>query len=66
MHNSFSTVAIYPLGVSEKGEYVALIEGMPETLFDETDERSEFSAKLENTMKAQAFNNPVLVYYNIK
>lgn len=63
---SGTKTAIYPLGMSEKGEYVALIEGMPETLFDETDERSEFSAKLENTMKAQAFNNPVLVYYNIK
>ncbi len=54
-------------GVTEKGQYVTLIEGLPETLFDEeSHERSEFSAKLENTMKAQAFNNPVLVYYNIK
>ena len=57
---------LFPKGVSEKGEYVALIEGLPESLFDESDERSEFSAQLENTMKAQAFNNPVLVFYNIK
>lgn len=54
-------------GVTEKSQYVTLIEGLPETLFDEeSHERSEFSAKLENTMKAQAFNNPVLVFYNVK
>ena len=57
---------LFPKGVTEKGEYVTLIEGLPELLFDESDERSEFSSKLENTMKAQAFNNPVLVFYNIK
>ncbi len=55
-----------PNSVTEKGQYVTLVEGLPETLFDESDERSEFSAKLENTMKAQAFNNPVLVFYNVK
>lgn len=56
-----------PNSVTEKGQYVTLVEGLPETLFDEgSDERSEFSAQLENTMKAQAFNNPVLVFYNIK
>jgi hypothetical protein len=49
-----------------KSDYVTIVQGLPETLFDESDERSEFSAQLEKTMKAQAFNNPVLVYYNIK
>lgn len=64
---SGTTKGIFPAGVSEKGEFVALIEGLSETLFDESDdERSEFSSQLENTMKAQAFNNPVLVFYNIK
>ena len=58
---------ITPRGISEKGQYVALLEETPETLFEEgADERSEFSSQLENAMKAQAFNNPVLVYYNIK
>ena len=57
---------LFPKGVTEKGEYVTLIEGLPELLFDESDERSEFSSRLESTMKAQAFNNPVLVFYNIK
>ena len=57
---------LFPTGVTEKGEYVSLIEGLPESLFDESDERSEFSAKLESAMKAQAFNNPVLVFYNVK
>ena len=50
-----------------KSDYVTIVQGLPETLFDEeSHERSEFSSRLENTMKAQAFNNPVLVYYNIK
>ena len=50
-----------------KAAYVTIIQGLPETLFEEgADERSEFSSQLENTMKAQAFNNPVLVFYNIK
>lgn len=58
---------LFATGVTEKGQYVTMIEGLPETLFEEgSDERSEFSAKLENIMKAQAFNNPVLVFYNIK
>lgn len=48
-------------------DYVTIVQGLPETIFEEGSlERSEFSAQLENTMKAQAFNNPVLVYYNIK
>ena len=47
--------------------YVTIIQGLPETLFEEgADERSEFSSQLENTMKAQAFNNPVLVLYKMK
>ena len=64
---SGTKTGLFATGVTEKGQYVTLIEGLPETLFDEeSDERSEFSAKLESTMKAQAFNNPVLVFYNIK
>lgn len=64
---SGTKTGLFATTVTEKGEYVALVEGLPETLFDEeSDERSEFSAKLEKTMKAQAFNNPVLIYYNIK
>lgn len=64
---SGTSKGIFPLGVSEKGEYVALIEGLPEMLFEEgSDERSEFSSQLENIMKSQAFNNPILVYFNIK
>ena len=48
-------------------DYVTIVQGLPETIFEEgSHERSEFSSQLENTMKAQAFNNPVLVYYNIK
>ncbi len=64
---SGTTKGITPRGISEKGQYVALLEETPETFFEEgADERSEFSSQLENTMKAQAFNNPVLVFYNIK
>jgi hypothetical protein len=51
--------------VAGKG-YVAIIEGDQESVFDDTKERSKFSADLENTMKTQYLNNPVLVYYNIK
>ena len=48
-------------------DYVTIIQGLPETIFEEgSDERSEFSSQLENAMKAQAFNNPVLVFYKIK
>jgi len=64
---SGTTKGITPRGISEKGQYVALLEETPETFFEEgADERSEFSSRLENAMKAQAFNNPVLVFYNIK
>ena len=64
---SGTKTGLFATGVTENGQYVTLIEGLPETLFDEeSHERSEFSAKLENTMKAQAFNNPVLVFYNVK
>lgn len=64
---SGTTKGITPRGISEKGQYVALLEETPETFFEEgADERSEFSSQLENAMKAQAFNNPVLVYYNVK
>ena len=48
-------------------DYVTIVQGLPETIFEEgSDERSEFSSQLENAMKAQAFNNPVLVFYKIK
>ena len=64
---SGTKTGLFATTVTEKGEYVTLVEGLPETLFDEgSDERSEFSSQLESTMKAQAFNNPVLVFYNIK
>ncbi len=63
---SGTKTGLFATGVTEKGQYVTPVEGLPETLFDESDERSEFSAQLENTMKAQAFNNPVLVFYNVK
>ena len=63
---SGTKTGLFATGVTEKGQYVTLVEGLPETLFDESDERSEFSVQLENTMKAQAFNNPVLVFYNVK
>ena len=56
---------VLPKCVAGKG-YVAVIEGDPESVFDETKERSKFSADLEKTMKKQYLNNPVLVYYNIK
>lgn len=46
--------------------YVTLVQGLPESVFEETDERSQFSADLEKAMNAQAFNNPILVYYDIK
>ena len=54
-----------PSSVTDNG-YVTLITGLPESVFDESGERSEFSASLEKVMKAQAFNNPVLIFYNIK
>ncbi len=56
---------VLPKTVAGKG-YVAIIEGDPESVFDDTKERSQFSADLEKTMKTQYLNNPVLVYYNIK
>ena len=54
-----------PSSVTGNG-YVTLITGLPESVFDDSGERSEFTADLEKVMKAQKFNNPVLVYYNIK
>ncbi len=56
---------LHPNSVTDNG-YVTGVSGLPETVFDESGERSEFSANLEKVMKAQAFNNPVLIYYNIK
>ena len=57
---------ILPNGLTDGGQYVTLIDMLPETMFDESGDRSEFTSQLEKTMNAQAFNNPVLVYYNIK
>ena len=57
---------ILPNGLTDCGQYVTLIDMLPETMFDESGDRSEFTSQLEKTMNAQAFNNPVLVYYNIK
>ena len=57
---------ILPSGLTDGGQYVTLIDQLPETVFEGSQERSAFSSQLEETMKAQAFNNPVLRYYNIK
>ena len=57
---------ILPSGLTDQGQYVTIIDGLPESLFDDSGERSEFTANLEKVMKAQNFNNPVLVYYNIR
>ena len=56
---------VLPKSVAGKS-YVAIIEGDPESVFSDTKDRSQFSADLEKTMKAQNLNNPVLVYYSIK
>ena len=42
------------------------MEGITETLFGASQERSEFTGSLEKIMNAQNLNNPVLVYYKIK
>ena len=57
---------ITPTGLTDEGTYVHIFEGMPESIFDDSGNRSSFSADLEKAMKAQAFNNPVLVFYKIK
>lgn len=57
---------ILPSGLTDQGQYVTLIDQLPETMFEGSEERSDFTLQLEETMKAQAFNNPVLVFYNIK
>ena len=57
--------SILPKTVSDDG-YVAVVEGDAESMFDDSGERSEFSAELEKTMKAQHLDNPVLIFYNIK
>jgi hypothetical protein len=56
---------ILPKSVFGKG-YVAIIEGTTDLKFQESSERSDFSAQLEKTMNAQNLNNPVLVYFSIK
>ena len=58
--------SMIPTGLSDDGYYVTIIEGLPESVFDESDERSEFTSDLEKAINAQSFNNPVLVYYKIK
>ena len=57
---------ITPTGLTNDGAYVHIFEGIPESIFDDSGKRSSFTADLENAMKAQAFNNPVLVFYKIK
>ena len=57
---------ILPTGLTDKGTYVHIFEGLPESVFDDSSNRSSFTTELEKAMKAQAFNNPVLVFYNIK
>lgn len=57
---------ILPNGLTDDGQYVALIDLLPETLFDDSGDRSQFTSQLEKVINAQAFNNPVLVFYNIK
>lgn len=57
---------ILPTGLTDDGRYVSVVDLLPETMFDETGNRSPFTTELENVMKSQAFNNPVLVFYNIK
>lgn len=61
-----TNIGILPTGLTDKGTYVHIFEGLPESIFDDSGKRSSFTADLEKTMKAQAFNNPVLVFYNIK
>lgn len=57
---------ITPTGLTDDGTYVHIFEGMPESIFDDSGKRSEFTSQLEKAMKSQAFNNPVLVFYKIK
>ena len=57
---------ILPNGMTDDGKYVTLIDLLPESMFDESGNRSEFTSQLEKAMNAQAFNNPVLVFYSIK
>lgn len=56
---------ILPNGLTDDGQYVTLIDLLPESMFDESGNRSEFTSQLEKAMKAQAFNNPVLVFYRL-
>ena len=57
---------ILPSGLTDGGQYVTLVDQLPETFFDDSGNRSPFTTELEKVMNAQAFNNPVLVYYKIK
>jgi len=57
---------ILPNGLTDDGQYVTIIDSLPETFFDDSGNRSEFTSQLEKAMKSQAFNNPILVFYNIK
>ena len=56
---------ILPNGLTDDGQYVTLIDLLPESMFDESGNRSEFTSQLEKAMNAQAFNNPVLVFYRL-
>lgn len=58
--------SILPNGLTDDGRYVTLIDQLPETLFDDSGDRSQFTSQLEKTINTQTFNNPVLVFYTIK
>ena len=56
---------ILPTGLTDNG-YVTIIDGLAESLFDSSGERSNFTAELDKAMNSQEFNNPVLVFYSIR
>ena len=57
---------ILPNGLTDGGQYVTLVDQLPETMFDDSGNRSEFTSQLEKAMNAQSSNNPVLIFYSIK
>lgn len=57
--------AIMPTSLTNQGQYVTVIDMLPETLYDDSGDRSEFTSQLETALRSQEFNNPVLVFYDI-
>ena len=55
-----------PTSLTNQGQYVTVIDMLPETLYDDSGDRSEFTSQLETAIRSQEFNNPVLVFYDIK